>query len=72
MARSSTCPFCGGVDSWKHSLIECDMAVSVWALENEMLVEHMITCGETHAWNWLFLLEVISIISRLRGQLELC
>jgi hypothetical protein len=35
-------------------LIECDMAVSVWALENEMLVEHMSACGETYAQNWLF------------------
>jgi hypothetical protein len=54
MAMSTRCHFCGGPNSWKHSLIECNMANSVWSLEDELMVEHMITCGETDARNWLF------------------
>jgi hypothetical protein len=30
------------------------MANSVWSLEDELMVEHMITWGETDARNWLF------------------
>lgn len=35
MAPHSLCTLCGSTDSWKHSLIECHMARSVWALEKE-------------------------------------
>jgi hypothetical protein len=54
MSRTSTCGLCGGSDSWKHSLLECNMANSVWSLSNDTMVEHMQACGESHARNWLF------------------
>jgi hypothetical protein len=60
MSQSSTCSFCGAVNSWKHSLIECNMANNIWALSNDLMVENMSACGETHARNWLFhLLETL-------------
>ena len=35
MADNSRCSVCGGLDSWKHSLLECHMAKAVWALERD-------------------------------------
>jgi hypothetical protein len=32
MAQSSACFFCGQQDSWRHSLLECNIARCVWAL----------------------------------------
>ena len=34
MAPDSRCVVCGGLDSWKHSLIECHQARCVWALKS--------------------------------------
>jgi hypothetical protein len=39
MATQPLCALCGVRDSWKHSLLECNMARSVWALMPEELVE---------------------------------
>ena len=41
MANHGQCAFCGTPDSWKHSLLECNMARCVWALESEGIVEHL-------------------------------
>jgi len=54
MASSCVCSLCGVVDSWKHSLVECNMASGVWALSDEVMVEHMMSIGEPNAKNWLF------------------
>jgi hypothetical protein len=51
MAHSSSCSLCGGANSWRHSLIECNMAVSVWTLYDEEMVEHMNAIGEPNAKN---------------------
>jgi hypothetical protein len=60
MSRTSRCSLCGSEDSWRHSLIECNMANSVWALSDDLMVEHMIACGQTNAKLWLFhLLETL-------------
>jgi hypothetical protein len=32
IATSSSCLLCGRTDSWRHSLLECPMARSAWAL----------------------------------------
>jgi hypothetical protein len=42
----------GVQDSWKHSLIECNLARCVWALEQAELVEHLYNIQEidAHAW----------------------
>jgi hypothetical protein len=54
MSRSSRCSLCGSKDSWKQSLIECNMANNVWALSVEDMVEHMRACGEINAEHWFF------------------
>jgi hypothetical protein len=41
-------------DSWKHSLVECKMANSDWVLSDDLMVEHMIACGQASAENWMF------------------
>jgi hypothetical protein len=51
MARSSVCTLCGTTDSWRHSLVECNMETNVWALSDEMMVEHMQSIVETNAKN---------------------
>jgi hypothetical protein len=61
ISRSSICGLCVRLDSWKHSILECNMANSVWALSDDSMVEHMHACGESHAQNWLFhMLETLS------------
>jgi len=41
MIEQAACLICGAEDSWKHPLLECNMAKCVWALSNEEVVEHM-------------------------------
>lgn len=53
MADKPHCPLCGALNSWRHSLIECPMARSVWALAKEDIVEHMIMTRITSAKLWL-------------------
>ncbi|WVZ54113.1 hypothetical protein U9M48_004968 [Paspalum notatum var. saurae] len=52
MAQQDTCALCGDRDSWRHSLLECNMAKCVWALESEEIVEHMcmIPYDEVRLW----------------------
>jgi hypothetical protein len=45
MADSSACFFCGQQDSWRHSLIDCNVAKCVWALEDEQIAS-MISSGD--------------------------
>ena len=39
MAASSSCAICGLEDSWKHSLLECNMTKCVWALEKDEITD---------------------------------
>lgn len=39
MSTTSSCELCGEIDSGQHSLIHCNMARCVWALEDPKLVE---------------------------------
>jgi hypothetical protein len=41
MSTTCTCHICGEVDSWKHSLVQCNMARSVWVLSDSSLLEYM-------------------------------
>ena len=41
MAEQAACLICGAPDSWKHSLLDCNMAKCVWALAREETVEHI-------------------------------
>jgi hypothetical protein len=54
ISTSSPCLLCGRIDSWCHSLLECPMARSVWALADEEVVEHMYATTEPNARSWLF------------------
>ena len=53
MAERSICMLCGKQDSWRHALIECNMASCVWALLPEGLVEAVINFQEADARSWL-------------------
>nr|XP_051221174.1 uncharacterized protein LOC127339353 [Lolium perenne] len=72
MAQSSRCSLCGGADSWRHSLIECNMSASVWALSDDEMVEHMRAVGEPSAKNWLFkMIETLSHVQFTRLTVSL-
>ena len=53
MAEQATCLICGAPDSWKHSLLDCNMAKCVWALAREETVEHICNIQEHSAKAWL-------------------
>lgn len=53
MATHDKCGICGAQDSWKHSLIECNLAKCVWALESEEVVEHLCCIQDTDAYAWV-------------------
>ena len=55
MAPSAECGLCGaGCDSWRHALLECHMAKSVWALCDEQIVEHISMIQAVNAKVWIF------------------
>ncbi|KQK02952.1 hypothetical protein BRADI_2g04626v3 [Brachypodium distachyon] len=56
MATSSVCSICGEQDSWRHSLIDCNMSRCVWALAPETLREHMERTAEPDAKQWIFVM----------------
>jgi hypothetical protein len=41
MAPSPACSICGQEDSWRHSLIECNLARCLWAMTNPEITEHI-------------------------------
>jgi hypothetical protein len=53
MAEASVCTLCGSEDSWKHSLLECNMARCVWALEGEEMLELLQSFQLSDAKSWL-------------------
>ena len=61
MAEQAACLICGAPDSWKHSLLDCNMTKSVWALAREEIVEHICNIQEQSAKAWLAV--VISSLS---------
>nr|XP_051211664.1 uncharacterized protein LOC127329168 [Lolium perenne] len=53
MAHHRKCSICGETDSWKHSLLECNMARCVWALAPEEITDLICNVQETKAKAWL-------------------
>ena len=53
MADHGQCALCGAPDSWKHSLLECNMVSCVWVLESEEIVEHLSEMDEENSRGWL-------------------
>jgi hypothetical protein len=49
MAPHSMCVVCGEQDSWRHSLLDCLQARSVWALAPEEIGELIANLHEPHA-----------------------
>jgi hypothetical protein len=49
IADSSACPICGVGDSWWLSLLECNIAHYIWALEKEEITEHIIQLQDLDA-----------------------
>ena len=44
---------CGGLDSWKHFLIECHQTRCVWALQSEEIVDFISSTQQQDARGWL-------------------
>ena len=53
MARHSLCALCGCPDSWRHSLLECNLSKFVWVLEEEEISDHLFSIQLSNARDWL-------------------
>jgi ribonuclease HI len=53
MAQSSACFSCGQQDSWRHSLLECNITRCVWDLVDEHTVEAVCEIEDMDAKSWL-------------------
>lgn len=53
MSTSAACMLCGARDSWRHTLITCSMARSIWALSEE-IVEQLYQHDNDSPRDWLF------------------
>jgi hypothetical protein len=53
MATQSVCAIYGGQDSWRHSLVECHHARSVWDLAPEEVNDFIVNLQEPHRRAWL-------------------
>lgn len=61
MSIDDHCQFCGAIDSWRHSLVECTSARCVSALLDDELAEQIVEIREPSAKHWLFrMLESLS------------
>jgi hypothetical protein len=68
MVKDSACSLCRMEDSWRHSLLACNMSRCVWALVLERITEHMVQTSETDAK-----LRIFTIINTLNhDDLILC
>lgn len=54
MTDSDGCQLCGMQDSWRHSLLQCNVARCVWGLAGEGIVEHLMSSNEPYVKRWLF------------------
>jgi hypothetical protein len=53
MAPQNACVVCGETDSWRHSLIECHHARSVWVLVPAEISDYVQHLHEPHVRGWL-------------------
>jgi hypothetical protein len=42
------CTLCGECGSCRHSVLECNMASSIWALTDDLVVEHLLANNESN------------------------
>jgi hypothetical protein len=60
MATTASCPICGiAVDNWRHSLLDCNMARSVWSLKDEDDILPLFADEIDNPKLWLFTLSGI-------------
>jgi hypothetical protein len=62
MAPNNSCSICGCQDSWKHALLECNMAKCVWVLQREEILEVISQAQHDDARGWLH--EAITALSQ--------
>ena len=62
MAPNNSCSICGCQDSWRHALLECNMAKCVWALQREEILEVISRAQHDDARGWLH--EAIAVLSQ--------
>jgi hypothetical protein len=55
MSTTSTCILCSMPNSWRYSLLECNMAASVWVLVDDLMVEHIYSVTKPNAKSCFFL-----------------
>jgi hypothetical protein len=53
MAASNSCAIGGTEDSWRYSLLECNLEKCVWALEKEDITDFIGGLQEQDARAWL-------------------
>jgi hypothetical protein len=54
MSTHSNSALCGNTDSWRQSLVDCNMTQAVWALSEETMVEKLTINRETNARQCMF------------------
>ena len=55
MATTAACVFCGAaIDTWRHSLLDCNMARAVWAISDQELYSSIVIDETPDAKLWLF------------------
>jgi hypothetical protein len=54
MVPSPICSLCGHEDSWRNSLIGCNMSHCIWALTTEEITAHISLSTEPSTKQWLF------------------
>ena len=62
MAPNNSRSICGCQDSWRHALLECNMAKCVWALQREEILEVISRAQHDDARGWLH--EAIAVLSQ--------
>lgn len=63
MADSEECTICqGATDTWRHALLECNMAKCIWALMDEDLIDFLAANKHDDPKLWLF--ELVESVSQ--------
>ena len=53
MSLSENCQVCGSPDSWRHSLLKCNMARAVWAMEESDVYDLLASIKIPNAKLWM-------------------
>lgn len=53
MAQHRNCTICGQPDSWRHSLLECNLARCVWVLQGEEILNFVAQTQHEDGRGWI-------------------